>query len=89
MRLDNPHFLDMLKDQVPVRFPGSKHTKLSQLSAKKCLNTENYTITTESKKFIERKLVESKGIPFGQFKHDGVKSLKGNKLQSFGFQFMK
>ena len=42
-------------------------------------------MTTEIKKVIERKLKESKDIPFGQFNHDGVKDEKGTKLQSFGF----
>ena len=44
---------------------------------------------TEIKKVIERKLLESKGIPFGQLNHDRVKSAKGTKLKSFGFQFVK
>ena len=46
-------------------------------------------MTIEIKKFLERKMVESKGVTFGKFNHDGVKSAKGNKLQSFGFQFLK
>ena len=38
---------------------------------------------------IEEKLKESKGFQFGQFNHDGVKSAKGTKLQSFGLQFVQ
>ena len=46
-------------------------------------------MTTEIKKVLERKLVESKGFLFGKFNHNGVKSAKGNKLHSFGLQFVK
>ena len=33
--------------------------------------------------------MDSKGIPFGKFNHNGVNSAKGTKFQSFGFQFVK
>ena len=44
---------------------------------------------TEMKKVIERKLVEIMVVPFGQFNHDRVKSVNGDKFQSFSFQFVK
>ena len=89
VKLDNPCSLIMLKEKVPIRDCGSKHPKLSQLSTKKHLDSECELMTTEIKKVIEIKLVESKGVQFGKFNHDGVNSTMGTKWQSFGFQFVK
>ena len=43
--LDNPYFLNMLEEKVPVRYRGSKHPKLTQLNAKKYLDSEYKMMT--------------------------------------------
>ena len=62
--LDNTCFMSVSKEQVPTRF-HSKHPKLSQAGAKKCVDAEHELMKKEIKKVIAEKLEDSKGVPFG------------------------
>ena len=74
--LDNPYFVNMLKEQVPVRFRSTKNPKLTRSGMKKFIDAECELMKEEIKKVITEKLEDSKGIPFGQHIHDGLKSAK-------------
>ena len=50
---------------------------------------DNNFITKGINKVAEEKLIENKGIHFGQIIYDGMKSRKCSKANTFGFQSLK
>ena len=56
--LENPFFLEMLKEKVPAHYIGRKHPKLSISNSKKHVDYECELMKRDVKKLIKEKLEE-------------------------------